>query len=62
MENSKGFILRADGFPDVHFEYYLSEAPATCAAFRRSLPFVRTLFHAWVSGRKPGSITFLKLK
>ncbi|MCB0820606.1 MAG: DUF3830 family protein [Bacteroidetes bacterium] len=52
MENSKAFVLRVAGFPDVHFDFYLNDAPATCAAFRNLLPFARTLVHARVSGEE----------
>jgi hypothetical protein len=48
----QGFkIITKDGV-EIHFKFYLDEAPVTCNAFRETLPFIRVFFHARVSGRE----------
>ncbi|HEV3411580.1 MAG TPA: DUF3830 family protein [Puia sp.] len=37
---------------EIRFHFYLDAAPVTSAAFARSLPFVRTFYHARISGRE----------
>jgi hypothetical protein len=48
----KGFkIITATG-TEIHFDLYLTEAPATSAAFFDTLPFKRIFYHARVSGEE----------
>lgn len=46
-----GFIIKFEN-NIIRFEYYLTEAPETCAAFHAALPFSRKFFHARVSGQE----------
>lgn len=48
----KGFILFDAALGAIHFSYYLNEAPLTCEAFDKLLPFERPFFHARVSGQE----------
>ncbi len=47
----EGFIIKV-GAESVRFAYYEQEAPVTCHAFDRLLPFRLTLMHARVSGQE----------
>jgi hypothetical protein len=44
-------IITKDGV-EIQFTYYLDDAPFTCKAFQRILPFTRRFFHARVSGQE----------
>lgn len=46
-----GFIVKTET-KIIRFRFYAEEAPITCAAFARLLPFSRTFFHARVSGQE----------
>jgi hypothetical protein len=45
-----GFLIRTADGRCIRFRYYTDEAPQTCAAFDRSLPFTLVFVHARVSG------------
>jgi hypothetical protein len=47
-----GFTLKTPDNAIIHFDYYLTEAPLTCAAFDALLPFTRTFAHARVPGEE----------
>lgn len=48
----KGFkVINSEG-KTIHFSYYNDEAPATCEAFDRLLPFEKIMMHARVSGQE----------
>ncbi|MCC8424596.1 DUF3830 family protein [Mucilaginibacter sp. UR6-11] len=47
-----GFILKTADNKTIRFKFYADEAPATCAAFAKLLPFGRTFMHARVSGQE----------
>ena len=44
-------MMTKDGL-EIHFKFYLEEAPVTCKAFREILPFTRVFYHARISGRE----------
>jgi len=44
-------IITKDG-AEIHFKFYLDEAPVTCKAFQEILPFSRVFYHARVSGQE----------
>lgn len=44
-------ITTADGL-QIRFTYYTDDAPLTCNAFQKSLPFTRLFYHARVSGQE----------
>lgn len=48
----KGFQLITPDNQTITFSYYTEEAPVTCAAFDRLLPFALTLMHARTSGQE----------
>jgi hypothetical protein len=48
----KGFKIRTQDDAVIRFQYYSAEAPASCRAFDKSLPFNRILVHARVSGQE----------
>jgi hypothetical protein len=48
----QGFTINAAGQSPIRFIFYTETAPATCQAFSGLLPFVRTLFHARLSGQE----------
>ena len=48
----KGFILKTCENKIIRFRLYTEEAPITCAAFLKLLPFTRTFIHARVSGQE----------
>lgn len=48
----KGFKLITPDQQEIHFEYYLTEAPVTAKAFHTILPFTKTFYHARVSGQE----------
>ena len=48
----KGFSVKAQNGAIIKFSFYEQEAPHTVAAFIKELPFVRTFFHARVSGQE----------
>lgn len=47
-----GFKIITKNNVEIHFKFYLDEAPVTCKSFRETLPFTRVFFHARVSGRE----------
>lgn len=47
-----GFKLITPDLIEIHFQFYLNEAPQTSAAFARMLPFIRRFYHARVSGQE----------
>jgi hypothetical protein len=47
-----GFQLRTSENIIIRFSYYSIEAPVTCEAFDKLLPFTRTFMHARVSGQE----------
>jgi hypothetical protein len=47
-----GFRIRTTENQIIRFRYYTNDAPATCEAFTKSLPFTKMLFHARVSGQE----------
>ena len=44
-------IITKDG-AEIHFRFYKEDAPVTCKAFEKILPFTRTFYHARVSGKE----------
>lgn len=48
----QGFKMMATDGIEIHFKFYLEEAPMTCKAFLEILPFTRMFYHARVSGRE----------
>lgn len=48
----KGFKIITKDKQEIHFNYYLDEAPVTCAAFEQILPFRRRFYHARISGEE----------
>jgi hypothetical protein len=48
----KRFKIRTPENLEICFEYYLEDAPVTCGAFEKILPFRLTLYHAMVSGQE----------
>lgn len=48
----KGFNIRTADNQTIRFNFYLEAAPATSAAFSKSLPFKKMFFHARVSGQE----------
>jgi hypothetical protein len=46
-----GFILKTTK-ENIRFKFYIDEAPQTCIAFEKLLPFTKTFFHARVSGQE----------
>ncbi len=47
-----GFIIKTAGNKTIRFKLYTEEAPITCDAFLKLLPFTRTFMHARVSGQE----------
>jgi hypothetical protein len=47
-----GFKVITKEGTEIHFDFYLGEAPITSNAFQRILPFTRTFYHARVSGKE----------
>ena len=47
-----GFKIITKNGDEIHFEFYLDEAPVTCKAFLEILPFTRIFLHARVSGQE----------
>jgi hypothetical protein len=45
-----GFKITTKEKDEIHFKFYLDEAPVTCRAFQEILPFNRVFYHARVSG------------
>ncbi|MDP2388538.1 MAG: DUF3830 family protein [Bacteroidota bacterium] len=48
----KGFIIKTSENKIIKFRLYTEEAPVTCKAFLKLLPFTRTFMHARVSGQE----------
>lgn len=48
----KGFIVKLKDNTIIRFNYYLQDAPQTCAAFDAALPFSNSFMHARVSGQE----------
>ncbi len=48
----KGFKLTTADQQEIHFAYYLTEAPVTAKDFHTLLPFTKTFYHARVSGQE----------
>lgn len=48
----KGFTAKLKDGTTIRFSYYLQDAPHTCAAFDKQLPFTRSFMHARVSGQE----------
>ena len=47
-----GFKIITKDEIEIHFKFYLDEAPVTCKAFQVILPFTRMFYHARVSGHE----------
>lgn len=47
-----GFILKTSGNQIIRFRFYTEDAPVTCKAFEKLLPFTRTFMHARISGQE----------
>lgn len=47
-----GFKIKTEDGVEIHFQYYLNDAPHTIAAFNAILPFSRIFYHARISGRE----------
>ena len=48
----RGFKVVTKERLEIHFTFYLDEAPVTCRAFQHILPFTRLFYHARVSGQE----------
>jgi len=48
----QGFKIISKDHVEIHFKFYLEEAPVTCKAFQEIIPFTRVFYHARVSGRE----------
>src|SRR2546421_45145 len=48
----KGFIIRTKEGNVIRFRYYLEDAPESCAAFNKVLPFHLKFYHARTSGQE----------
>jgi len=48
----RGFKVVTKERLEIHFTFYLDEAPVTCSAFQDILPFARLFYHARVSGKE----------
>ena len=48
----KGFTIRTKDNQIMRFNYYLEEAPVSCAAFDAVLPFTLAFYHARTSGQE----------
>lgn len=48
----KGFIIKTNESIIIRFRYDLVNAPVTCKAFDKALPFTQTFMHARVSGQE----------
>jgi len=48
----KGFTAKLNDGSTIRFSYYMQDAPHTCAAFHKELPFTRSFMHARVSGQE----------
>ena len=48
----KGFKIQTQQGKTIRFKYYLNDAPITCEAFAKHLPFTKALMHARVSGEE----------
>lgn len=46
------FIIKTSDNKIIRFKLYSEEAPVTCSAFMKLLPFTRTFLHARVSGQE----------
>ena len=47
-----GFKIVTKTGVEIQFRFYSEEAPVTCKAFQKILPFTRTFYHARVSGQE----------
>jgi Protein of unknown function (DUF3830) len=47
-----GFSIRTAGNQVIRFQFYHDDAPLTCTAFSKIIPFSKTFFHARVSGQE----------
>ena len=47
-----GFKIITKNNVEIHFKFYLYEAPVTCKAFQEIVPFTRVFYHARVSGQE----------
>ena len=47
-----GFKIKTQENKSIRFKYYLEEAPITCVAFAKLLPFSRSFYHARISGQE----------
>jgi len=47
-----GFKIVTKEGTEIHFKFYLDDAPVTCKAFEEILPFTRMFYHARVSGHE----------
>lgn len=45
-----GFFIRTADNQTIHFQLYHDQAPLTCTAFLKALPFSRIFLHARISG------------
>ncbi|MFA6261574.1 MAG: DUF3830 family protein [Bacteroidia bacterium] len=48
----KGFKITTKDQHEIHFAFYLEEAPVSSKAFAAILPLTRTFYHARVSGQE----------
>jgi len=46
----QGFKIISKDRIEIHFKFYLEEAPVTCKAIQEIIPFTRVFYHARVSG------------
>jgi hypothetical protein len=47
-----GFIIKTKDNKTIRFRYHLDAAPASSAAFAKTIPFSKTFIHARVSGQE----------
>ena len=47
-----GFQIRTQNNQQIRFKFYVNDAPETCNAFARIIPFSRFFFHARLSGQE----------
>lgn len=48
----EGFKIMTEDGQEIRFQYYLENAPVTSQSFDSVLPFIRTFYHAKVSGQE----------
>ena len=48
----QGFIIKTEDNSIIRFRFYLEDAPVTCEAFSKQLPFTRIFLHSRFSGQE----------